>query len=92
MNEIVNNILLTGDKFMPKMHLRQSGFKYAACGPFTKTQQRIQKFYETGDPSHVYKNALDKACFQHDLAYRNKDLATRTRDDKVLCDNALEIS
>ena len=48
MNEIVNNFLLAGDKFMPKMHLRQhtlldkSGFTYSACGPFTKNKERIQ--------------------------------------------------
>ena len=44
MDEIVNKILLAGDKFMPKMHLRQPGFKYSACGPFTKSKKRIQKF------------------------------------------------
>ena len=44
MNEIVNKFLLTGDKCMPEMHLKQSGFTYSACGPFTKNKQRIQKF------------------------------------------------
>ena len=44
MNEIVNKFLLTGDEFMPEMHLRQPGFTYSACGPFTKNKQRIQKF------------------------------------------------
>ena len=37
MNEIVNKFLLAGDKFMPEMHLKQLGFTYIACGPFTKT-------------------------------------------------------
>ena len=49
MNEIINNFLLAGDKCMSEMHLRQPGFKYSACGPFTKIQERIQKFKETGD-------------------------------------------
>ena len=34
MNEIINNFLLAGDKFMPEMHLKQPGFTYSACGPF----------------------------------------------------------
>ena len=48
MNEIINKFLLVGDKFMPEMHLRQPGFTYSACGPFTKNKERIQKFKETG--------------------------------------------
>ena len=51
MNEIVNKFLLAGDKFMPEMHLRQPGFTYSACGPFTKNKDIIQKFNETGDTS-----------------------------------------
>ena len=44
MNEIVNKFLLVGDKFMPEMHLKQPGFTYSACGPFTKSVERIEKF------------------------------------------------
>ena len=44
MDEIVNKSLLAGDKFMPKMHLRQPRFTYSACRPFTKDKERIQKF------------------------------------------------
>ena len=92
-NEIVNKFLLVGDKFMPEMHLRQSGFTYRACGRFTKNKERIQKFKETGDTSYIYKNELDKACFQHDKAYGDfKDLAKRTTVDKVLRDKAFKIS
>ena len=39
MNEIVNKFLLAGDQFMPKMHLKQPGFTYSACGPFTKNKE-----------------------------------------------------
>ena len=93
MNEIVNEFLLAGDKFMPKMHLKQTGFTYSACGPFTKNKERIQKFKETGDTNYIYKNELDKGCFQHDMAYGTfKDLAIRTASDKVLIDKALNIS
>ena len=68
MNEIVNKFLLAGDKCMPEMHLRQPGFTYSACGPFTK-KERIQKFKETGDSRYIYRNELDKACFQGDMTY-----------------------
>ena len=76
MYERVNKVLLAGYKFMPEMHLKQPGFTYSAYGPFTKNKERIQKFKETGDTSYIYKNELDKACFQHDMAYGDfKDLA-----------------
>ena len=63
MNIMVNKFLLAGDKFMLEMHLRQPGFTYTACGPFTQSKERIQRFKETGDTSYIYKNELDKACF-----------------------------
>ena len=66
MNDIVNKFLLAGDKFMPEMHLRQPGVTYIACGSFTKNKERIQKFKQTGDSRYIYKNELDKDCFQHD--------------------------
>ena len=79
MNEIVNKFLLADDKFMPEIHLRQPQFVYSACGAFTKNKERIQKFKETGDTSYINKNELDKACFQHDMAYGDfKDLPKRT--------------
>ena len=84
MNEIVNKFFLPGEKFMPEMHLKQPGFTYIACGPFTKNKERIQKFKETRDTNYIYKNELDKASFQHDMAYGDfKDLAIRTASDKV---------
>ena len=58
MNEIVNNLLLAGDKFMPEMHLKQPGYTYIACGPFSKNKDRIPKFIETGDTNYIYKNEL----------------------------------
>ena len=85
MNEIVNKFLLARDKFMPEMHLKQPGFAYSTCGPFTKNKERIQKFKETGDTNYIYKNELDKACCQHDMAYGDfKDLEKRTFSDKIL--------
>ena len=80
MNEIVNTFLLAGDKFMSEMHLKQLGFTYSACGLFTKNKERIQKFKETGDTNYIYKNKLDKACFQHNMAYGDsKDLEKRAK-------------
>ena len=79
MNKIVNKFLLTGDKFMPEIHLNQPGFTYSACGPFTKNKERIEKFMQTGNTDFIYKNELDKACFQNEMAYgKSKDLANRT--------------
>ena len=56
MNEIVKKFLLTGDKSMSEMHLKQHEFTYSACGPSTKNKERIQKFKEKGDSRYVYKN------------------------------------
>ena len=93
MNNVINKFLLAGDKFMPKMHLRQPPFTYSASGPFTKHKQRIQKFKETGDTNYVYKNELDKASFAHDAAYSgSKDLTKRTAADKILKNRAFNIS
>ena len=93
MNEIVNKFLLAGDTFLPEMHLKQPGFTYSACGPFTKNKERIKKIKETVDTSYIYKNELDKACFQHDMAYGDfKDLARRTASDKVLRDKVFNIA
>ena len=85
MNNTINKLLLAGDKFMPEIHLRQPQFTYSACGPFTKHEQRIQMFRETGDTNYIYKNELDKACFVHDAVYSDsKDLTKRTVADKIL--------
>ena len=93
MNELVNKFSLAGDKLMPETHLKQLGFKYSACGPFTKNKERIQKFKETGDPRYIYKNELDKYCSQHDMAYGDfKDLARRIVSDKILWDKAFNIA
>ena len=78
---------------MPEVHLRQPQFTYSACGPFTKHEERIQKFKETGDTNYAYKNELDKACFTHDAAYSDiKDLTKRTVADKVLKNKAFDIA
>ena len=93
MTNIINKLLLAGDKFIPEMHLRQPQFTYSACGPFTKHKQRIQKFKKTGDTNYIYKNELDKTCFAHDAAYSDsKDLTKRTIADKILRDKAFNIA
>ena len=80
MNEIINKNLLVGDKFMPEMHLKQPGFTYSACGPFTKNKQRIEKFMQIGNTDFIYKNELDKAYFQRDMAYgKSKDIKNTIR-------------
>ena len=93
MNRIVNKFLLAGDKFMPEMNLKQPGFTYSAFGTFTKNKERIQKFKETGDANYNYKNELDQACFQHDIAYGDfKDLARSPASGKILRDKAFNIA
>ena len=83
MNEIVNQFLLAGSKFMPEMHLKQLGYTYSAGGPFTKNKGRIEKFMQTANIGFIYKNELDKACFQHDMAYgKPKDLAKELNQTK----------
>ena len=80
MNEIVNKFLFAGDKCMSKMHLRQPGFTYSACGPFIENEERIQQFKETGDSWYLHQNELDK------------DLTKRTTSDKILRDKAFKIA
>ena len=58
MNTIINKFLLPGDKFMAEMHLRQPGFTYSACGPFTKNKERTKKFKETGDSRYIHKKRI----------------------------------
>ena len=93
MNNVINKFLLADDKFMPEMHLRQPQFVHSACGPFTRYKERIKKFKQTGDTRYIYRNELDKACFQHDSAYADhKDLINRTKSDKILRDKAYDIA
>ena len=94
MNNIVNQFLLQRDKFMPEVHLRdpRAGV-YFAFRPLIRNKERIQKFKQTGDSRYIYRNELDKACFQLDMAYGAfKDLAKRTAADKSLIDKAFNIA
>ena len=93
MNEIGNRSLLACNKFMPEMHLKQPGFSYSACGSVTRNRERIEKFMQTGNTDFIYRNELDKPCFQKDMAYeKSKDLIKRTQSDKVLKDKAFQIA
>ena len=90
MNAIVNKFLLVVDK---EIHLKQPRFTNSVCGTFTKNKQRIQQFKETRNTKYVYKNKLDKPCFQHDMVYQDfKDLARRAASYKVLRDKAFNIA
>ena len=78
---------------MPELHLKQPGFTYSTCGPFARNKERIEKFMQTGNTDFIYKNELDRACFQHVKAYgKSKDLAKRTGSDKVLRNKAFRIA
>ena len=78
---------MVADKFMPQMHLRQPGFTYSACGPSTKIKKEYKSSNkrEIQDVFRIYKNELDKAYFQHDMAYEDFiDLKRRTAANNVL--------
>ena len=93
MKDMVNKFLLGGDKFMSEMYLKQPGFTYRTCEPFTKNKERIQKSEKTEDANYIYRNELGKASFQHDMACGGfKGLAGKTASDKVLRDKALNIA
>ena len=93
MKKVINKFLLTGFKFIPELHLKQPGFTYSACGPFTKHCERIQKFRETDNLKHLYRNESGKACFAHDATYSDsKDLVKTTISDNILKDRAYEIA
>ena len=58
-----------------------------------KAKKEFKTLKGTGDLRYIYRNELDKACFQHDMAYGNfKDFAKRTASHKVLRDNAFNIA
>ena len=93
MNKIINKLLLTGEKFIPELHLKQQEFTSSACGLFIKHRQRIQNFRETGNLKHLYRNELEKTCFGQDPAYsNNKDFVKRTISEKILKDRAYEVA
>ena len=89
MNKIVKKFLLAGDLLMPERHLRHSGVTYSSCGPITKHRERIQKFRRTSNLKHLFRNELNKACFDAAYSY-SKDLANRTISGKILKDEAHE--
>ena len=75
------------------MPLKQPGFTYSACGLFTRNKERIEKIIQTGNTDFIFRNELDKACFQHNIAYgKSKDFAKRTQSDKVLRDEVFKIA
>ena len=77
---------------MAEMHLKQPGFTYSACAPFTKNKERIKKFREVGDSQYIDQNELIKACFQFGIAYGDfQDLPRRIASDKIT-DKAMNIA
>ena len=68
-----------GDKFRPKIPLKQLSFTDSAGGPFTKNKKRTVKFMQTENTDYFYKNDLDKACFQHDMDYGKHRIEKKNR-------------
>ena len=72
--------------------MKQPGFTYSACGPFSKNFKRIKKFRKTGNLKYLYRNVLDEPCFSHKVHYSDsKDLTKRIISDEILKDRAYEI-
>ena len=93
MNEIVNKFLIASGKVIHEVHLRQPAFTCSACEPFTKNNEGIEKFTEMVDSQYFYQNELDKACIQHDIAYREfKDLPRIMASDKIFPDKGFNIA
>ena len=93
MNEITNKFLLAGDRFMPKMHLKQPGFTCSVFGPFAENKERIETFMQAGNTDFIYWSELDKVFYQYDMAYdKSKNLAKRTQSDEVLRDKAFKFA
>ena len=53
MNKTASKFLLTEDKFIPALHLRQQGFTYRPCEPFIEHRESIQKYQETGNLNYI---------------------------------------
>ena len=79
MKEFVNKLVLAGDKFMPGLHLKQPGFTFSACVPFTRNKERIEKFMQT---DFIYRYELDKACFQHVWLMVNQKIQQKELNQK----------
>ena len=76
---------------MREMHLKQPGFTYNTCGPFTRNKERLEKFMQTGNTDFNCRNEFNKACFQRDMAYgKSKDLTKKTQSDKFLRDKTFK--
>ena len=91
-NSIINKFLLTGDKFMPELHLVDPIVKKIVHVDHFQNTHKEFKIFKI-QASYIYNNDLDKACFQHDMAYNKfKDLEKRTQSGIVLKDKTLKIA
>ena len=78
---------------MPEIHLRQPKFTYRTSGQFIRNKEIIQKLKEIGDSRYIYQKKLDKACFQHDMAYGDfKYISRKTASNKVLHDKGFSFA
>ena len=91
MNEIVNKFLLAGDTFMPEMYLKQPGFTYSACGPFTKNKERIQKYKKQEIQAVFTKMNLIKLVFKM-IWHMRRILPRKKTSDRILRDKAFNIA
>ena len=93
MNEIVNKVLLVGDRFMPELYVKQPGFTCSACGPFAKNKERIQNLCRQEIQILLTEMSLIKLAFNMIwLIGKSKDLEKKPQSDKVLRDKVFKIA
>ena len=93
MNNIINRFLLTGDNLCLRCIRNRLDLHIAIVDYSQKNKIKIQKFKETVDFRYIYRDELDKPCFQYDMAYVDfKDLPRRAVSDKILRDKAFAIA
>ena len=84
MNEILNRFLLAGDKLMPEMHVKQPGFIYRVCGPFTKIKKELKSLCKMQVQTLFTKMNLIKLVFSLIWLMENQKIQKkRTQSDKV---------
>ena len=93
MNEILNRFLLAGDKLMPEMHVKQPGFIYSVCGPFTKIKKELKSLCKMQVQTLFTKMNLIKLVFSMIWLMENQKIQKkRTQSDKVLREKAWKIA
>ena len=91
MNEIVNKFLLAGDKFMSELQLKQPGFTYSACGPFTRNKEKLKNLCRQEIQILFTEMSLIKLPFNMMQLMVYRKIQQKELNQKVLRDKAFKI-